>query len=125
MIIQVFYMCASDQCLKILLYNKVERKVRLIKYEQWETSGQNRRLRHIISVPPKPKGTFNICWSDSLLLVFWLVYRYICAKVYVKNCFWSCSSPWYNYIWHIECHRFVYLLTKGISSRLFTLDLVR
>ena len=34
MIIQVFYMCASDQCLKILLYNKVERKVRLIKYEQ-------------------------------------------------------------------------------------------
>ena len=34
MIIQVFNMCASDQCLKILLYNKVEGKVRLIEYEQ-------------------------------------------------------------------------------------------
>ena len=34
MIIQVFYMCAIDQWLKTLLYNKVERKVRLIKYEQ-------------------------------------------------------------------------------------------
>ena len=45
MIIQVFYMCASDQCLKILLYNKVERKVRLIKYEQWKASGQNSRLK--------------------------------------------------------------------------------
>ena len=30
----LLYMCASDQCLKILLYNKVERKVRLIKFEQ-------------------------------------------------------------------------------------------
>ena len=42
MIIQVFYMCASDQCLKILLYNKVERKVRLIKYEQRKASGQKK-----------------------------------------------------------------------------------
>ena len=33
-IIQVFYICASDQSLDILLYNKVERKVRLLKYEQ-------------------------------------------------------------------------------------------
>ena len=37
-------MCASDQCLKILLYNKVERKVRLIKYEQWKASGHKSRL---------------------------------------------------------------------------------
>ena len=36
MIIQVFYICASDQYLKILLYNTVETKVRVrqIKYEQ-------------------------------------------------------------------------------------------
>ena len=40
MIIQVFYMCASDQCLNISLYNKVEKKVRLIKYEQLKASGQ-------------------------------------------------------------------------------------
>ena len=40
MIIQVFYMCTSDQCLKISLYNKVEKNVRLIKYEQLKASGQ-------------------------------------------------------------------------------------
>ena len=40
MIIQVFYiMCASDKCLKILLYIKIEAKVNLIKYEQWKASG--------------------------------------------------------------------------------------
>ena len=43
-IIQVFYICASDQCLKILLYNKVERKVRLLKYEQQKASGQKAKI---------------------------------------------------------------------------------
>ena len=43
MIIQVFYICASDQCFKVLLHNTVEKKVRLIK-----ASGQNIRLRHNI-----------------------------------------------------------------------------
>ena len=40
----------SDQSLDILLYNKVERKVRLLKYEQWKASGQNSRLKHIIEI---------------------------------------------------------------------------
>ena len=40
MIIQVFYMCASDQCLNISLSNKVDKKVRLIKYGQLKASAQ-------------------------------------------------------------------------------------
>ena len=36
--------------LEDIIYNKVERKVRLIKYEQWKASGQNSRLRHIIEI---------------------------------------------------------------------------
>ena len=45
MIIQVFYMCASDQCLNISLYNKVEKKVRLIKYEQLKASEQKKQAK--------------------------------------------------------------------------------
>ena len=72
------------------------------------------------------KNNFNICQEHSPLLVFRLVYKYICAKANVEKYFWSYSNTLCNYISRIEC--FIDFCISNIwvyQAGLLFMDLVR
>ena len=61
-------------------YNKAEQK------EQWKPNWQkSRRRQNIEMYSSGTKDALNICWLNSVLVVFWLAHRYICAELDQEN----------------------------------------